>query len=233
MTEQKPFDGNRYSIIAWANDQDVVYYVEFGSYQGEWLLVSRDADNYYVYKDYYGSCSGCDNYEGSFGNRPNKAEAQEFAKDYPPFVRVPRETMRALAASEGIEPILPFNIRDTSGDISWEEALADITAGVKIIEALPMTADDVLACRNAEVKQKALKYLGYEKFVEQKKPDLLDARGDDQLLKIDDIVMLHVKDASTPRRYLLRVPPQTKTVLAGVAWTFGKREAEYHPLIET
>lgn len=34
---------------------------------------------------------------------------------------------------------------------------------------------------------------------------------------------------STGRRYLLRVPPQTATAKAGVAWTFGLTEAAYNP----
>jgi hypothetical protein len=44
---------------------------------------------------------------------------------------------------------------------------------------------------------------------------------------------VQVKDASTPRQYLLRVPPTIKTAAAGVAWSFGLSVKQYHPLQET
>jgi hypothetical protein len=34
-------------------------------------------------------------------------------------------------------------------------------------------------------------------------------------------------------RYWLRVPPRVRTCQEAVAWTFGVREAEYRPLVET
>jgi hypothetical protein len=37
----------------------------------------------------------------------------------------------------------------------------------------------------------------------------------------------------TSRTYFLRVPPNIRTARAGVAWTFGLTEEEYHPLAQT
>jgi hypothetical protein len=44
---------------------------------------------------------------------------------------------------------------------------------------------------------------------------------------------VHVKDASTQRRYYLRVPPAITSADAAVAWTFGLDEDAYRPLQET
>lgn len=50
--------------------------------------------------------------------------------------------------------------------------------------------------------------------------------------------MVEVKN-STPepdgsyRTYMLRVPPTVKTAKEGVAWTFGMREKDYHPEVQT
>ncbi len=37
----------------------------------------------------------------------------------------------------------------------------------------------------------------------------------------------------TRRSYYLRVPPDTRTAKAGIAWTFGLDESEYQPLVQT
>lgn len=51
------------------------------------------------------------------------------------------------------------------------------------------------------------------------------------LLRVGDrtIVAVH----NTPFYDLLVVPPDTATVEEGIAWTFGKKESEYRPWMET
>ena len=44
---------------------------------------------------------------------------------------------------------------------------------------------------------------------------------------------VHVQDASTDRKYYLRVPPTIQTCKEGVAWTFGVDNGAYKPVIET
>ena len=48
--EEQVFEGSGYSIIAWANGQTLVLYQEFGSYQGEWLMLAKGEKEYAVYK---------------------------------------------------------------------------------------------------------------------------------------------------------------------------------------
>lgn len=234
MSGTDVFQGDNYEVIAWANDQRIIYYAQFGSYQGEWFLVSRNQENYYIYKGSYGSCSGCDSFQGFFDYGDiDKAKACEFAKDYIPFLIVPRDTMGNVCVANKLMEIMPANIRDEYGEIDYDEAVGDTTIAVKIEENLNLTAQDILTARNAELKQRALKTMGYERFVAETKPVTLDKNGDNELLRIDDIVLAYVKDSSTPRRYLLRVPPTMKTVHEAIAWTFGLRPEQYHPEIET
>jgi len=44
---------------------------------------------------------------------------------------------------------------------------------------------------------------------------------------------VQVQDASTPRQYVLRVPPTIQTAAEAVAWSFSCTLEEYHPAQET
>jgi len=46
---------------------DVVVFEKFGSYQGDWLAKVRHDGHLGWIHGYYGSCSGCDAFEGEFG----------------------------------------------------------------------------------------------------------------------------------------------------------------------
>ena len=56
--------------------------------------------------------------------------------------------------------------------------------------------------------------------------------GDEPMVFVDVVNSTAEPDGSF-RKYMLRVPPDTKTARAAVAWTFGKTEAEYEPAMET
>ena len=122
------YKGNGYEIIAWANDQEIVLFESFGSYQGEWIMISKDAENYYVYKDWFGSCSGCDDYERRFGysNKITKKEAKEFADIYRPFVVIPIELFEQLAKEKQIRRVFPANINDKYSEIKMEDVIKNI-----------------------------------------------------------------------------------------------------------
>lgn len=62
---------------------------QFGSYQGEWWAkcLFPSGDTYFV-TGYYGSCSGCDSFEGEFGYRDEEDDPayfhklKDFGRDY-------------------------------------------------------------------------------------------------------------------------------------------------------
>lgn len=232
MSQTEPvFEGSGYPIIAWANGQKLIHYHEFGSYQGEWLMLAKGEKEYFVYKDSYGSCSGCDAFQSV--EPSTLSQAKEFAKDYPSFIEIPFSTMRKLVESGAMVKVFPANVKDTYSDVSYEEFAADAQIAVKLEEGIAVTAADLLACHNQEIKAEALKRFGYDNFVRDAGMEVIDRDGDNELLKKDDILFAHVKDSSTPRRYLLRVPPQMETLREAIAWTFNMSPDQYKPLIET
>lgn len=215
-----------------------MFYRQYGSYRGEWLMMTRGESAYQIIKDSYGSCFGCDSYGVTFGwNGPALTRENEtvrkFCEEYKPFAEVPIATMINLVKNGTLRQILPKNVQDYGGDINYDETCADIALNVKLIEKQDFTATDILACTNAELQQEALKLYGYERFLADVKADTLHTDGENTLVSVGEIKFVSVKDASTNRRYLLRVPPQMKRTKEAIAWTFGLDESQYKPSIET
>jgi len=128
-----------YDIVALARGQEVLFYRSFGSWQGEWLILARDNENYYVYKGYYGSCRGCDDIQSEFDcdtdDLPyDSTKIQEFIKGYPPWAIIPHLTAWKFATKNEFSQLLPANIRDTYSDISWDEVEKQCSLVVKSIE---------------------------------------------------------------------------------------------------
>lgn len=92
-----------------------IAYVEFGSYQGEYVVVLDDGDDIQLYKGYYGSCSGCDWLEAETDwatgeisdDRAKEFAATEFAH---PFASIPKETVLRVD-SDTFTSFLPANLR--------------------------------------------------------------------------------------------------------------------------
>lgn len=204
--------------------------------QGEWILVAKDEKNYYLYKEWFGSCAGCDAYHSYFEYK-EKFEikfAKQFAKEYFPFLKADMKEFLYFIKERKLKSIFPANIKDVYSDINYDDALIEITGSVLLEEGLPIKLDDILKTKNAELKHKLLTTFGYEEFLKVSKYSVIDENGDDQLIKIEpDIYFAYVKDASTPRKYLLRVPPNMRGIKQAIAWTFNMRENEFRPLVET
>lgn len=106
-----------------------------------------------------------------------------------------------------------------------------------------MTAAEILAEPNAEVRRVMLDRFGLERLLAETKGTVRDedkdAGGTRQLVAVDlpgdePLVCVVVLCPSTSRRYMIRVPPATKTCREAVAWTAGFDRAEdYAPLQET
>lgn len=239
MSQTEPrFTGNSYEVVAFANGQDVVLFQTFGSYQGEWLLMAKDAEQFYVYKGYYGSCSGCDSYEAwrNYDSEgPTLSQAKEFVgkDDYHSFIEIPNSTMENLCRNGTLEKVMPANIRTGYSEVDVAGFCKDVTLRIKTDRGMPITVQDILDARNQEIKQKALRVFGYERFVAEADMEEIDVVGEDKLLRKGDVLFAYVKDSSTPRRYLLRVPPNMKRLKEAIAWTFGMTEKQYSPLKET
>lgn len=96
---------------------------------------------------------------------------------------------------------------------------------------------------NAELRRVMLEIFGYDRYLAETgaRPEHRDETG--VLWSIDlpgdePIVMVEVVNSTpepdgTYRTYHLRVPPTIRTARAGVAWTFGLAEEDYHPEKQT
>ena len=106
-----------------------------------------------------------------------------------------------------------------------------------------ITSDEVLAEPNAERRRVMLERMGYERFFDGAKAQLLDRDtdpgGERRLMKVsmgrdEDLVCLAVSCPSTGRRYVIRVPPAMRTCHQAAAWIAGfDAPDDYRPLAET
>ena len=102
-----------------------------------------------------------------------------------------------------------------------------------------LTKNDWLKESNLEVRRIIQERMG-ERFVKALKAKTIQKDKYGELLEVDlendpekVARYVKVKDASTPRIYFLRCPPDIETAKAGVSWSFGIKESEYNPTIET
>jgi hypothetical protein len=101
----------------------------------------------------------------------------------------------------------------------------------------------ILAERNAELRRVMIERVGFDKFIREVKAEVLDTDrdrgGERKLLRVplkddESIVIVSVHCPSTGRQYLVRVPPNTRTCRAAVAWTAGfDNPDDYVPVAET
>jgi hypothetical protein len=102
---------------------------------------------------------------------------------------------------------------------------------------------DILNETNAEVRRVMLERVGFERFFEKVKAEVLDEDRDPggprRLLKIalpndEPLVCISMSCPSTARRYVLRVPPTMASCRQAAAWMAGfDNPDDYAPLVET
>lgn len=101
----------------------------------------------------------------------------------------------------------------------------------------------ILAEPNAEVRRVMIERYGYDRLLRTTKAHRvneddcgilwrIDLADDEPLVAVEVLNSTPEPDGSI-RQYVLRVPPDTKTARAAVAWTFGMRPTEYAPKVQT
>jgi len=106
-----------------------------------------------------------------------------------------------------------------------------------------LTAAEIIAQPNVELRRVMLDRFGLNRFLAEAgatvRDEDHDAGGNRQLVCVElpgdePLVCVVVRCPSTARRYLIRVPPATKTCREAVAWTAGfENAADYKPVQET
>lgn len=262
MKEPVPSGAGGYTLTNWVRGDRTLIHEQYGSYQGEWMTfaINEKAGEYRIYKGWYGSCSGCDAWQDSRadsalnGGRYDEYKAQDrvtrdheaildWAFDYPAFIEIPRATAAAIAengAARFVE-VMPANMRGDFSEVDMEGFSRDAVAEIKLEENLAIKIGDIFGTPNAELRRRLMERYGIERVVADAGFETLDTDGPDTLVRAPAAlalrghtpVYLFVKDSSTPRRYLLRVPPKMERVRQAKAWTFNVAEQEYAPLVET
>jgi hypothetical protein len=93
-----------------------------------------------------------------------------------------------------------------------------------------LTPAQIAAIPNQEVRRLVLERVGWERFLQSARRVAQDDFGtlwdpgislDGERLRVVEVINATQEPDGTHRRYLLRVPPTTRTAREGVAWTFG------------
>lgn len=224
---------NGYEDIARVHGRRALLYERFGDWQGEWMMLARDDYEYVLYRDWFGSCSGCDAYEGEFGSSGlyPRERVESFCANYRPFALIPVQTAINLVQAETLETVFPANFRS---DLPLDQWVTECSLIVKLEESLSLHRDDAFLTQNMETRRRIIEQIGIAKYVD----GVIQVDGQDKLITIDfqgePGRYLWLKDSSTEREYLLRVPPEMTSVRAAKAWSFGLESPNhYRPLIET
>ena len=107
------------------------------------------------------------------------------------------------------------------------------------LERNTLQAHDIVTCLNATIRRHLLASYGYEKFFNAMSGEVVDRHGSSELIRLrwhsdeEPLVMVKVKDSTTHKHYLLRVPPDMVSCKQAIAWTFDLDEDDYDPLKET
>jgi hypothetical protein len=106
-----------------------------------------------------------------------------------------------------------------------------------------LTAEQIRTEANAEVRRVMLEHFGFERYLRESGAAKAHEDEFGILWRVampgdEPLVMVQVLNATpepdgSRRTYFLRVPPDTRTAKAAVAWTFGVDEEEYAPLVQT
>jgi hypothetical protein len=106
-----------------------------------------------------------------------------------------------------------------------------------------ITATEILETSNAELRRVLLERMGYEAFLDKAGAETLDGDrdpgGERRLLRVridgdEDLVCVSVICPSTGRRFVIRVPPTTRSCRQAVAWIAGFDDPDdYRPPVET
>jgi Domain of unknown function (DUF6745) len=109
-----------------------------------------------------------------------------------------------------------------------------------ILSPETLTREDFLNEQNVEVRRIKQERMG-ERFVAELGGQVIESGPRGTLYEVrlpsDDLEGVaryaQVQDASTERRYFLRVPPTIQTAAASAAWTFQVAGKDCHPALET
>jgi hypothetical protein len=119
----------------------------------------------------------------------------------------------------------------------WDSEVLSALNDFSLLFKKSPSVQEVLGAQNAELRRYLVKRMGYDVLRKNATVKIIGFDGDSELLDVKTVSgvdrYVKVKDSSTDRVYLLNVPEFIKGCKQGIAWTFGLREEEYDPEVET
>ncbi|MFX0033849.1 MAG: DUF6745 domain-containing protein [Candidatus Hodarchaeota archaeon] len=105
----------------------------------------------------------------------------------------------------------------------------------------PPSAREILNLKNTEIKSHFLNDYGQgiKRFLKDLNAIIVHTEGTYTLIRIiverhgEPLTYIIVKDVSSRKYYILRVPPDIRTCKEALAWTFGLSPEEYNPTKES
>lgn len=201
-------EGGQYEVI-WILDQEDG---TAGSYETsqERLGITREGDILWGYS------SGCSCWSGWDSN------------DYCPTVSVKEFKINMFKEQREGKSYSESELND------WEGLASSNLDDFLFLVSEKTTPKQVLEVKNAEIRRYLIKRIGYDNIKKYVKAEVLHKDGENELLRFENGEMyVKVKDTSTERDYLLFVEGRHETCRSAIAWTFGLREEEYNPIIES
>lgn len=123
---------------------------------------------------------------------------------------------------------------ENSFDAGWEDECYNNLKDYLLLIENKLSPEKVLNVSNSEIRRYLIKRVGYENIKNKVKAEVIHRDGHNELLKfVTGEMYVKVKDSSTDREYLLYVEGRHETCRSAIAWTFGLKEEDYKPIIET
>lgn len=258
MDNEQEFKGRGYNdVLTWYYKYKQILYRALGSGTGEWLYIGKDDTQYYFHKGMHGSCAACDAFQATFAisikeNQPITYEQVKKFVDHDdtraemtPFVEVPIDMIKQMCREDSIMTVLPKNLRgNVFGGENIDIIAIEATALIRLEESMPLYIEDIFNVKNQEIKHQYLKAFGLERFIKEGNGQLVSQDDYGKLYKViskqekgnsrdDEVMIVIVKCATTDREFPLRVPNNMRKAKEAVAWTFGLREDQYNPSLQT
>jgi hypothetical protein len=158
------------------------------------------------------------------------------------FLSVARNGHMLWRNSKGIQEVTlkTFFLKKFRKDYFNELAIRNtISDYLLFTKGKTLCARDIVKCRNAEIRKMLLLQYGYERFMKELQGKVVQKEGEHELIIVrwnkweEPIKLVKVKDSTTGKFYVLRVPLSVKTCKEAVAWTFSMKEEDYFPEKET
>ena len=135
-------------IISFLTKKPLLSYVEFGSYQGEYIVAIDDDEDVQLFTGCYGSCSGCDWLEAKRDFRNDDVSEEDIIKSFSkeaehPFATIPKDTLLGVD-TDTFTAFLPKNVRGGIYEFDGAKLLERIKDGIKELKKTPQPPEETL-----------------------------------------------------------------------------------------